>query len=176
MSAKDSTFRLSKPVRKSLLAAHVITSVGWLGITLADLVLAITVNTTSQPATQHSIYWVLRIIGNVVLLPISLSALVTGVLVSLGTPWGLLRYRWVLVKFGLTVVTVLLTWFSLTPGLRESAAIVAHTPFDQMARVDGSDLMYAACVSTTVYTGNVLLSIFKPWGRTGWGRRVLAQR
>ena len=166
----------SRPVRRSLLVLHVITSVGWLGVTLADLALAVTVATTTDPLLQHSVYRVLEVIGTVVLLPISASAFLTGVALSLGTPWGLVRHRWVLIKFVLTAVTVALTYLSLVPGLREAGDIVANTAPGELANVQESNLLVAACVSTSVYTFNVVLSVVKPFGRTRRGSRTPARR
>lgn len=164
----------SKPVRRSLLVLHVITSVGWLGISLANIPLALTAYNTSDPQLQHSVYRVLEVVGNVVILPISLSAFITGVLLSIGTQWGLLRHRWVLIKLLLTLGTVLMTYLSLVPGLRESSAIVADTAPGRLAAIDGSGLVSAAFVSTSIYTFNVVLSVLKPWGRTRWGKRAIA--
>lgn len=175
MSTAAPTLKLPKTYRRVLLTLHVITSVGWLGLSLANLSLAITVVNTSDPRIQHSVYRVLEIVGNTVILPVSLSAFVTGLLLSLGTQWGLIRHRWVLVKFGLTLLTVLLTWFSLVPGLREASAVIDGLSPDQLAPMDKSGLLSAACVSTTIYTFNVVVSYFKPWGRTRWGRQAVAK-
>jgi hypothetical protein len=34
----------------------------------------------------------------IVIVPLSLAALLTGVVQSLGTPWGLFRHRWIVAK------------------------------------------------------------------------------
>ena len=39
--------------------------------------------------------------------PLALASLVTGIISSLGTTWGLFRYYWVLVKLGLTSLATL---------------------------------------------------------------------
>lgn len=165
--------RLSKTYRRVLLTVHVISSVGWLGLSIANIALALTIYTTTDPLLQHSVYRVLEVVGTTVILPISLTAFVTGVLASIGTQWGLIRHKWVLVKFALTLLTVLLTFFSLLPGLRAAAEVVAVTDPGELAPVDGSGLLSAAFVSTSIYTFNVVLSVFKPWGRTRWGKRAV---
>lgn len=175
MSTSAPALKLSRTYRRFLLTLHVITSVGWLGLSLANIALAVTVNTTDDPRTQHAVYRTLEIVGTTVILPISVAALVTGVLLSIGTQWGLIRYRWVLVKLALTVLTVALTYVSLVPGLREASAIVDATEPGRLAPIDGSDLLAAAFVSTTIYTLNTVLSVFKPWGRTRWGRRAVTR-
>lgn len=174
MSTAAPLAKLPKPYRRVLLTLHVISSVGWLGLSLANISLAVTVTTTSDPVIQHASFRVLELVGTTVILPISLTAFVTGVLASLGTQWGLLRYRWVLIKFALTLVAVLLTFLSLLPGLHAATALVDATAPDRLADVDSSGLLSAAFVSTSMYTFSVVLSIFKPWGRTRWGVKALA--
>jgi hypothetical protein len=156
--------RMRPRVRKTVLLLHVISSVGWLGLTFGNLVLAIAGLTTSDPQLQQGIYRVLGVLVDFVLLPISLTAFVTGLVLSLGTPWGLFRHRWVAVKFWLTLVAVLLTLFSLMPGVHETVRIVSETPPGRLAELGGGgqDLLYAACVSGTMYLLCTILSIFKP--------------
>ena len=142
-----------KPVaRKSWLLLHVITSVGWLGVTVGNLVLAV--------VGRAELYRAMVLLADFVVLPMGVGALVTGVVLSLGTRWGLVKHRWVLVKFVLTVIAVVATTFSLRSELREAA--------DGVAGADTS-VLAACCVSLTRYVVNTALSVFKPWGRTRWG-------
>ncbi|MCW2919815.1 MAG: hypothetical protein JWN52_7883 [Actinomycetia bacterium] len=166
-------FRMPARVRKIVLVLHVISSVGWLGLTTGNLVLAITGMTTGSPDEQHAAYRVMGILGDLLLIPISLTAFVTGVLLALGTPWGLFRHRWVVVKFWLTLIAVVLTPLSLLPGIHDAIAAVSNTPADQLADTGGAGrgLIYAGCVSLSMYTTSVVLSIFKPWNRTAFGKR-----
>lgn len=160
-------------VRKTVLVLHVITAVGWLGVTFADLALGVTALTTDRPEIQHAMFQALGVIATFVLIPIAWSAFLTGLLLALGTKWGLIRHKWVLTKFLLTTVVVTLTTFSLTPGLKERRAEVEATPADQLLLLevdDRSGMISAGIVSTSIYVICVLLSILKPWGRTRWGR------
>lgn len=141
--------------RKSWLLLHVITSVGWLGVTIGMLVLALAAFDAPQ------LYQAMSLLGDLVVLPLALTALATGVVLSLGTKWGLVKHRWVLVKFVLTVIAVIATTFSLRSGLHEAASGAVATA--------GPDVLVACCVSLTLYTFNTVLSVFKPWGRTRWG-------
>ncbi|NBE99265.1 hypothetical protein FE391_46865 [Nonomuraea sp. KC401] len=119
---------MSPKVRGFVLLAHVVSSVGWLGLNLAVPALAVTGMTTGSPATQHAVYRVLDMLGGFYLIPLSVTAFVTGVVLSLGTSWGIFRHYWVTVKFVLTSIAVVLIPLSLLPGLRETAEVVArHT-------------------------------------------------
>ena len=160
--------RLTPTARKWLLVTHIIVSVGWLGINVGDLALAITGLTTDDPDLQHAVFPALYVVGGTLLIPFSLLALASGVSLAWFTRWGLFQHRWVVVKLVLTVIAVVLIPVSLLPGLRDLSALMADTPADQLADLgrDGPSLLVAGLVSTTMYTTNVVLSVLKPWGRT----------
>jgi hypothetical protein len=168
--------RMPPPVRKILLVLHVVTSVGWLGLSTGYLALGITAWTTDRPVVQHGLFRALAVLGDYLVLPISLLAFTTGILLGLGTQWGLLRHKWVLVKFLLTLLAVLLTPFSFLAGVHSSVDIVDRTPLDQFAVIDFNGLISAGVVSSSMYITCVLLSVFKPWGRTAYGKRKLNER
>lgn len=96
------------------------------------------------------------------MVPVALLALVSGLVLSLGTPWGLARHRWVWTKFWLTLVTTGLSIFFLRPGINAAAADGA---------VDG-DLVIARPVATATDLLITAISVLKPWGLTRRGRRL----
>lgn len=162
------TRRLTPTARKWLLLLHVVTSVGWLGLNVGNLTLAVTGTLTDDPATQHTAFGAMYLVGGPLLIPVSLLAYASGILLGFYSKWGVLRYRWVLVKFVLTTIAVVLLPLSLVPGLRELSDLMAATPPNQLA--DAGDLsmsmLSAGVVSTSMYLTNTVLSVLKPWGRT----------
>ena len=48
-------------------------------------------------------YLSMDLISRFVIIPMCFAALATGLLQALGTPWGLFRYYWILMKFGLAI-------------------------------------------------------------------------
>lgn len=165
------TRRLTPTTHKLLLSLHIVASVGWLGLNVGNLALAVTGLTTDDPGTQHAAFGAMYLVGGTLLIPVSLLALSSGVLLGITTKWGLVRYRWVLVKLVLTVTAVLLIPLSLLPGLRELSGLVAATPAGRLAETGtlAVDMLSAGIVSTAMYVTNAVLSTLKPWGRT---RRV----
>ena len=87
---------MTLPFRKFALTAHVTFSVGWLGAVIAYLALAIVGLMTRDVSLARAVYLSLELIGWLVIVPLSFAALLTGLVQSLGTPWGLLRYYWIL--------------------------------------------------------------------------------
>lgn len=159
--------RLTPTSYKLLLLSHIVVSVGWLGLNVGNLTLAVTGLTTDDPATQHVALSAMYLIGGTLLIPVSLLALTSGVLLGVYTKWGLIRYKWVLVKLTLTVIAVLLIPLSLLPTLRELRDLMADTPADQLADLGriGMMILSAGLVSTTMYVTNAVLAVLKPWGR-----------
>ena len=88
---------------KANFTTHVATSVAWLGSVVSFLVLSIAGITSTDPNVVRGAYMAMNIIGAYVIVPLSLAALLSGVVQSLGTPWGLFRQYWVVVKLSLTL-------------------------------------------------------------------------
>ncbi|MGH4001473.1 MAG: hypothetical protein ACRDTJ_28885, partial [Pseudonocardiaceae bacterium] len=94
---------------------------------MVNAVLTFTSVFTDDPRRQHAAILMMEQIGGYLLLPVSMIALVSGIVLSLGTKWGLIRYKWVAIKLVLTLIAAGLTLFSLLPGIRELAAAAEST-------------------------------------------------
>jgi hypothetical protein len=100
-----------------------------------------------------------------------LVCLATGLLLGLGTKWGLVRYWWVLVKLGLNLVLCTLIVTVLQPGMGDVAAygqdiLTGAKRSDEVAR-----LFFPPAVSLSCLTLAVVLAVAKPWGRVRRGQR-----
>ncbi|WP_406861980.1 DUF2269 domain-containing protein [Streptomyces sp. HUAS MG47] len=153
---------LQRPARRALLVVHVAVSVGWLGLSVGLLALGITAYATTDPALTQAAYRAMRVFADWLLVPVALIAFGSGVVLSLGTPWGLARHRWVWIKFWLTLGTAAATVFALRPEIAHAAA----------AGVPDLSLVAAPSVSTAAYLFMTAVSVLKPWGLTRRGRRL----
>ncbi|MBQ0906506.1 hypothetical protein [Micromonospora sp. U21] len=160
--------RIPPTARKALLTLHLVTSLGWLGADLTLLTLGVAAQRGADPAV---VYPVAALVGTVLFAPLSVLVWLVGVASALLTPWGLLRYRWVLAKLVITTVMVGLVLFLLTPNLRHAGALGAALP----AR-DRADLVIAPAVSTSLMIIVTVLSTYKPWGRRSAARPTVAGR
>jgi hypothetical protein len=158
-------------VRRTALTVHVAVSVGWLGSVAAFLALALIGAGSSDAATLSAMYVALDALARFVVLPLGLAALATGVVQSLGTPWGLVRHHWVLAKLVLTLAATGLLALHLGP-IRD-AADIARTPGLQagdLGDLRGQLVVYAGLALAALLT-TTALSVFKPAGRTRWAAR-----
>ncbi|MDT0320135.1 DUF2269 domain-containing protein [Streptomyces millisiae] len=163
---------LRRPVRRALLVGHVVVSVGWLGLTLCLLVLGIAGATTDSAATAEAAYRAMKIFGDWLIAPLALTTFASGLVLSLGTPWGLARYWWVYVKFWLTLGAGLASLFLFRAGIDDAAAeVAAGHPVS-----DPASLVAPPVVSLGLYLFMTAISVLKPWGRTRRGRAARAAR
>jgi hypothetical protein len=160
-------------LRKFALTAHVTSSVGLLGAIAAFLALAGAGLTSQDTQIVRAAYLAMEMIARLVIVPLAFAALLTGVVQSLGTPWGLLRHYWVLVKLLLTVFAtgVLLLKMGL---ISYAARLAAETT---LARADlraaGIELVVHAAGGLLILLVPAVLSVYKPQGLTryGWQRQ-----
>src|ERR1700732_4821171 len=94
---------MTPALRKLTITAHVTFSVGWLGAVAAFLVLGIAGLTSQDAEVVRGAYLSMNLISRFVIIPMCFAALATGLLHTLGTPWGLFRYYWIVTKFGLAI-------------------------------------------------------------------------
>jgi len=91
-------------IRKLALTSHVTFSVGWLGAVLTYLVVAIARLTSLDPQLVRATYLSMQVMAWFVIVPLAIAALLSGLVQSLGTEWGLFRHYWILAKLALTTV------------------------------------------------------------------------
>jgi hypothetical protein len=162
--------RLAPPWRKVVLTLHITASVGWLGAVGVAVALALAGLVSQNPPVVRSAYVVLEPIARWLLIPLSLGSLLTGLIQSLGTPWGVLRHYWVVIKLLVNVAASVILLLYL-PTLTALATTSAGTT--------GADLGGLRSPSPVLHGGAALLgllaatvlSVFKPNGRTRYGRR-----
>ena len=148
--------------RKALLVAHVVVSVGWIGAVAAFLALAVV------GYAAPSSYIAMDAIGISVIVPAALLSLVTGIVQSLVTPWGLVRHRWVLVKLVLGVLATIALLLHQFTAVREAARrAAAGLPIGSLA----TQLCVDAALAIALLVVATILSVYKPWGLTRWGQR-----
>lgn len=162
---------LPRPARRAVLVVHVVVSVGWLGLSVCLLALAVAGFTSDSADADAVAYRAMNIFGVWLVMPFALLTLLSGLVLSLGTHWGLARHRWVWTKFWLTLIAGTASLLALRPELAHAAAAV--TAGEQ---VDGFPLLFPPSVSLSLYVFMTALSVLKPWGPTRRGRRPRQSR
>jgi len=162
-------------LRKFALTLHVTSSVGLLGAIGAFLALAIAGPTSQNVQVAQVVYPAMQLVARYVIVPLTFASLLTGLVQSLATPWGLFRHYWILIKLLLTAfaTTVLLLKISLIDGAARLAAETVLPRAD--LRQAGIQLAAHAAGGLLVLFVPVVLSIYKPPGTTRYGWRKQLQ-
>ena len=165
-------------LRKLALTAHVISSVGWLGAVVVFFALAIVGMTSQDAQTVRSAYIAIGSTTWLVLIPAAFASLLTGVVQSLGTQWGLFRHYWVLIKFGITVFATYVLWgyTSTLTGLADAAAAQATLSGDDLSMLRSPSVMVHSGVALLLLLVTTTLSVYKPRGMTRYGQRKQRQQ
>jgi hypothetical protein len=135
-------------VRKLALITHVSVSVGWIGAVVAYLTLGLAAVTSDSTSTIRAAWIGMEITGWYAIVPLAVASMLTGLVMALGTRWGLFRHYWVIISFVLTVLSILV--------------LALHMP----------DVSSLAATAQTLVAIQVL-NIYKPPGLTryGWRKR-----
>lgn len=161
-------------LRKASLTVHVVSSVGWLGSVAALLGLAITGLASDDPELVRAVYLAAEPLTWFVIVPFALASLVTGVVQSLGTTWGLLRHYWVLFKLVIAVVaSLVLALYTQTIG---SLADVAGRPGGDLGELRSATFVLHSGAALVLLLGATVLAVYKPRGMTRYGRRKQRER
>jgi hypothetical protein len=157
-------------LRKFALAAHLTLSVGWIGAVAAYTALDVATVTSQDAQTLRAAYLGMEVIARDVIVPLALASLLTGLVMSLGTTWGLFRHYWVLISLLLTIVaTVVLLVETQTISYLADTAADPATSGDEL-RALGSTLVHSVG-GTMVLLVVLVLNVYKPRGLTRYGWR-----
>ena len=167
---------MSPRIRRLALSVHLTASVGWLGAVVGYLALDVVVATSSDVGQVRAAWIGMGLIVAAVIVPLALGSLVTGLVMALGTKWGLFRHWWVLISFALTCL-------ALAVLLSETRVVTALAA--RAADISTSDAALLAAPPTLPHSiGGLLvllvvqvLNVYKPQGVTPYGwRRQQAER
>ena len=164
---------MSSGLRKLALTTHVVSSVGWLGALAVFLALAVAGLTSQDPQMVRAVYLAAEPITWYVIVPLALASLLTGIVQSLGTTWGLFRHYWVLFKLLIAVVaTIVLLLYTQTVGF---FAGVAESSADLRELRTPTFVLHSGAALLLLLAATVL-AVYKPRGMTRYGRRKQRER
>jgi hypothetical protein len=161
---------MSPGLRKFALAAHLTLSVGWIGAVAAYMSLDVAAATSQDAQTLRAAYLAMESIARYVIVPLAFASLLTGLVMSLGTKWGLFRHYWVLISLLLTVIaTAVLLVETQTISHFADMAADPTTSGDDLRALGGT--LVHSIGGTVVLLVILVLNTYKPQGMTRYGWR-----
>jgi uncharacterized membrane protein len=160
-------------LRKLALTVHLTVSVGWTGAVIAYLALGVAAATSQDAQTVRAAWTAMERTGWSVIVPLALCSLLTGLVMALGTKWGLARHYWVLFSLALTIfaTVVLLLHMPTVSALADQAQQAEGASLHGL----GGDLLHPG-VGLVVLLVIQVLNVYKPPGMTRYGQRKQHQQ
>lgn len=171
---------MTPALRKLTITAHVTFSIGWLGTVAAFLVLSIAGLTSHDPEMVRGAYLSMNLISRFIIIPMCFAALATGLIQALATPWGLFRYYWIALKFGLAVFATFALLVHQFGVMAEAAKRVSGAATETLFSADfgplKTELVRAPSLAIVLLLVATTLGVYKPWGLTRYGQRKQQER
>ncbi|WP_248924029.1 hypothetical protein [Paenibacillus hamazuiensis] len=162
-------YKLNIKQKNILVALHVISVAAWFGATLCMLLLLFYVKKAQNGEQLYYFLESMHILDDKLIKFPALTTLFTGILLSLWTQWGLVKYYWVVIKLVLTVVTILLgiffinDWFSFLLNMAKAHGFAAMQSQDFQSTWLAN--VWAAVFNSAAYAFMVVITYFKPFGK-----------
>lgn len=160
---------LAPALRKGVLTLHITAAVGWIGGIIAYLCLVVAARVNQDAQVLHSAWFAMDRIARYGLVPLAVTALLSGLALALGTRWGLFRHYWVVISLILTILATAVLLGQL-PQISAHAALAASGDHGAAAAGLREQLAHAGGGLIVLLVVNVL-NIYKPRGVTRYGQR-----
>ncbi|MBO9610220.1 MAG: hypothetical protein J7639_29950 [Paenibacillaceae bacterium] len=154
--------------RKLLLTLHIIFSAIMLGGSVAFFIFSLVAASTHDMSILEACYRAMHLLSDTSMRASTIGTVITGVLLSVWTHWGLFRYYWIVAKELLTLVTIatglygmyVLSLRGLTM-MHEGVGLVAGAAFE----TNRLYLMTGIVIQLVSLVAMMALSVYKPWGK-----------
>ncbi|MGH7481821.1 MAG: DUF2269 domain-containing protein [Longimicrobiales bacterium] len=160
-------------IRKLAFTVHLASSVGWIGAVIAYLALGVSAVSSQDALTVRAAWIAMEVTGWFAIVPLALAALLTGLVMSLVTPWGLFRHYWVLTTLVLTILSTLVLLLHM-PTVSAMADVARAADGADLRRL-GGDLLHPG-IGLVVLLAIAVLNVYKPRGLTRYGWRKQYER
>jgi hypothetical protein len=164
-------------LRKFALATHLTFSTGWIGAVVAYLALSVAAMTSQDTQTLRAAWIAMELTGWYAIVPLALASLLTGLVMALGTKWGLFRHYWVLISLALTILATVVLFVHMpdVSVLADVARAAEGAGLEELdkhtyARLDNGDMLHPG-LGLVVLLVIQVLNVYKPRGMTRYGWR-----
>jgi hypothetical protein len=160
-------------IRKLALTIHLAFSVGWVGAVIAYISLAVSAVAGGDGDTARGALIAMELIGWFVIVPLAVATVLTGLVMAVGTPWGLFRHYWVLITL---VLSIILTGVLLNHMPSVSALADAARAGESLDPAEKEHTLQHASGGLVMLLGIMLMNMYKPRGLTPWGKHKQHER
>jgi uncharacterized membrane protein len=161
--------KLTKWQRHLLLTIHIMFSGIMLGCMAVFLILNLAAAATSDPDVFRACYRVMHILADSSVRASTIGAVASGVLLSVLTHWGLVRYYWIIAKELLTLGAIAVNFAGMHIWSLKAAQMTETAGLDALQNPEftANRLYLFAGIAFQIISlvAMFLLSVSKPWGK-----------
>ncbi|SFE80319.1 hypothetical protein SAMN05216378_4125 [Paenibacillus catalpae] len=162
-------YRLSQKKKQLLVAIHVIAVASWIGGTLGMLLLGLYLKSAVNGEQLAYTLSSMEVIDENLLKYPALLTLLTGILLSVWTQWGLVKHYWVTIKLGLTIVTIMIGILFLDNWTASLADMISEMGFatlqNETFQTTWLSIIITASFNLLCLLLMVFITYFKPFGK-----------
>ncbi|MFC5530765.1 DUF2269 family protein [Cohnella yongneupensis] len=159
---------ISLTPRRWLLTLHLLFSGILLGVSVAFLILSLFAVNTNDEGVFQACYHAMHLLSKTSVIASTIGALVTGVLLSVLTRWGLFKFYWIIVKEVLTLVSIGLGPIGMYFWTLKAADLSSEQGLNALQDpgfiVNHRQMAVGIILQILSLVAMFILSVFKPWG------------
>ena len=148
-----------------MLLLHIVAGGSWFGLDVAMAILVVTAIGTDSAVVRAYALQSLQLVTVWPMFSAAMLSLITGILLGLGSKYGLVRYWWVAIKLALNLILAALVVTALRGEVANAANVGAQLAGGADVEWSFTNMIYPPIVSPTALTIAFVLAVFKPWGR-----------
>ncbi len=160
--------KLSVTQRRWLLTLHLLFSGIMFGVAIVFLTLSITAANTNDEGVLKACYTSMHVLAKTSVRASTIGTLATGILLSVLTQWGLFKFYWIIVKEGLTILSIVLgpigMYFWTLKAVTLTSAEGLGALQDPSFIVNSGQLRIGIILQILSLAAMFVISVFKPWG------------
>lgn len=167
-------YKLSQTKKSLLVALHVISIASWIGGTLGMLLLGIYLHSAENGDQLAFTLASMEVIDENLLKFPALLSLLTGILLSVWTQWGLVKHYWVLIKLVLTIITIMMGILFLDDWTASLGDMIHEMGFatlqDQTFQTKWTSIIIMSSFNLLCLVFMVFITYLKPFGKIKKGK------
>ncbi|MCY9694691.1 hypothetical protein [Paenibacillus alginolyticus] len=154
--------------RRWLLTIHLLFSAIMLGGAVVFLILSIIAANTSDEGALKACYTSMHVLAKTSIRASTIGTLVTGILLSVLTQWGLFKFYWIIAKEVLTVLSIVLGPIGMYLWTLKAVTLTTEEGLNALQDpafiVNNDQLWVGIFLQIISLVAMFTISVFKPWG------------
>ena len=136
-----------------------------LGNMVAFLIFSITIAASNDASLINTCYRLMHLLSRTSVRASTIGTTLTGLLLTILTKWGLLKFYWVIAKEGLTLLVIGLNLWGMYAWTFQAIILSQSATWQGDFFIVKTELWTGIIIQLLSLVLMYIISVFKPWGR-----------